>query len=72
MVNTLLLVLVAVLASCADETTATTECGDAPLAPGWAAAFEGDTVTMSRADYENILAWRDDVSQWTTCVGGDL
>jgi len=46
------------------------ECGDAPLAPGWAIAFDGNSAYLSRADAIAIAAWRDDVAAYTGCTQG--
>jgi hypothetical protein len=43
-------------------------CGEAPSAPGWGVQSNGDTVTMSTADYSAILKWREDVAAWRDCT----
>ena len=45
-------------------------CGDRPLAPGWAAQVSGDTATMAASTFNDIAAWRENVTTWLNCVGG--
>lgn len=51
-----------------------TECGDAPLAPGYSVAFEKvngfDRALMSPDDWNRIEAWRSDVEAYEACVQG--
>jgi len=60
------------LFACAEPSThersALELCGDIPTYPGVVAAFDEDTVTMSRTTYNNIVRWRDDVVDWRECV----
>lgn len=51
--------------------TTDSPCGPSPLAPGWSVATDADRITMSRSDYEAIVSWRDAVTEWAVCVGGD-
>lgn len=63
------LCLLVMLAACTDDPK---ECGPYPTPPGWTAAFESvngqDRALLTRDDYENINAWRDDVTHWATCM----
>lgn len=71
-----LALLVALLAGCVDEPVAVApvleRCGDAPSAPGFVAAFDGDVVTMSRATYTGITDWYDATARWQRCASSDL
>jgi len=65
--------LLLVLAGCSEdgaECPSITECGDAPLAPGISASFDNGTATMSRAAYDGIIAYHDEVAMWRACVAG--
>jgi hypothetical protein len=43
-------------------------CGSAPSAPGVQAALDGDTVTMTRQVYLDLLSYRTSATQWADCV----
>jgi hypothetical protein len=70
-----LVVLVALLSGCTDNNNTTEPksaavemCGDRPARPGWSAGFSGDTATMSKADYDAMKDWSDDMETWADCV----
>ena len=64
-------VVVAVLAvsGCVDADDAGEVCVRQPNRPGRAVAFDGDRVTMSRIDYDALLAYEQALIERWQCDG---
>lgn len=69
---TALLTILLTVAACGEDTTTNNGCGEYPTAPGYAVSFEKvnglDRALMTVSDFQNIDAWREDVTAWANCM----
>lgn len=66
------------VSACASEGSETVDvgelviemCGNPPLRPGWAAAFDNGSACLKTATWNELEAWHGEIDAWRDCVTG--